>query len=169
MADGSRHFGDLPETYDVDHPEWHRLKDGVALLAGAELRSFVTDDVTEAWIDFTFRGHHLSINNQHGQWWFFVQDPSCPDETLLAVLDHFEDVLSPYAALARRAGPLAEGSYRVLVYEPDSRITTRDFASLEEAARYADDAASETEGGVVLSYVLDAELRVVRAGKHYGS
>lgn len=167
MADGSRHFGDLPETYDAEEPEWHRLRDGVERLVGARLTAFVTDDVTEAWIGFTYRGHELSINDQHGQWWFFVKDPACPDEILVAVLDHFEGVLNPHAAIARRAGPLAKGSYRVLVYEPDSRITTRDFATLSEAERYADDAASESESGVVLSYLLDDGFQVVRAGKHY--
>src|SRR5262245_66356926 len=99
MADGSRHFGDLPETYDVQSPEWHRLKDHVDKLTGAKLTSFITDDVTEAWIDFAFEGHAFSINNQHGQWWFFVKDPACPDATLLAVLDHFEPLLNPHGAV----------------------------------------------------------------------
>ena len=97
MHDGSRHFAGLPEIYDVASPQWYALRDHVAQLAGASLRGFVTDDVTEAWIDFEFRGRKFSINNQHGEWWFFVDDPSCPDPVLHEVLDHFERLLAPSA------------------------------------------------------------------------
>ncbi|HWB73467.1 MAG TPA: hypothetical protein VG755_00900 [Nannocystaceae bacterium] len=90
MNDGSRHFGDVPEHYDATVPEWEVLREHVRTLAGAELTGYVTDHVTEAWIDFTWRGHSFSLNNQHGQWWFFVADPTCPDELLEGVLDHFE-------------------------------------------------------------------------------
>lgn len=100
MNDGSRHFGDLPERYHVDVPEWEVLRDQVGALAGATLTGFATDHVTEAWIDFTWRGRSFSINNQHGQWWFFVDDVACPDELLYAVLDHFEDRLDPIRTAA---------------------------------------------------------------------
>jgi hypothetical protein len=93
MADGSRHFGDLPETYDADQPQWHRLREHVGQLPGARLTGFVTDDVTEAWIDFAHRGHTFSLNNQAGEWWFFVEDPACPDDILGQVLEHFELLL----------------------------------------------------------------------------
>ena len=93
MADGTRQFGDLPETRDPDHPQCHRLRDHVDHLAGAELTGFTTDDATEAWIDFTLRHHAFSINNQTGQWWFFVDDPACPDDLLTEVLSHFETLL----------------------------------------------------------------------------
>jgi hypothetical protein len=93
MADGSRHFGDLPETYDADQPQWHRLREHVGHLSGARLTGFVTDDVTEAWIDFAYRGHTFSLNNQAGEWWFFVEDPACPDDLLKHVLEHFELLL----------------------------------------------------------------------------
>lgn len=95
MHDGSRHFGGLPETYDPDVPEWDVLREAVTKLAGAELTGFVTDHVTEAWIDFTFGGQKFSINNQHGEWWFFVQDPACSELLLHEVLDHFEARLDP--------------------------------------------------------------------------
>lgn len=95
MADGSRHFGALPETYDPVRPQWHALRDRVGELAGAELVGFVTDDVTEAWIDFEYRGHRFGINDQQGQWWFFVHDPACAEEILTQVLDHFAVVLGP--------------------------------------------------------------------------
>lgn len=93
MADGSRHFLELPETYDVEQPEWHRLHAHARALDGATVTGFVTDDVTEAWLDFTCSGHAFSVNNQHGRWWFFVHDPACPDAVLHVVAAHFETLL----------------------------------------------------------------------------
>lgn len=167
MKDGSRHFAELPETYDVATPEWERLRDAVPSLPGARLTGFVTDEVTEAWIDFELGGHAFSLNDPQGSWWLFVRDPACPDELLLRVLDHFEALLCPQASLARPAGPVARGAYRALVLEADGRATHRDFEALDEARRYADDAASETEDGVVLAYVLDDRLRTLHRGTHY--
>lgn len=94
MRDGSRHFGSFRERYDADSPEWHRLRDHVARLEGATLTGFVTDEVTEAWIDLTWRGHAFSLNNQHGEWWLFVADPACPDEILEEILRHFTRIRS---------------------------------------------------------------------------
>jgi hypothetical protein len=161
MHDGSRHFAGLPETYDVASPQWYALRDHVAQLAGASLRGFVTDDVTEAWIDFEFRGQKFSLNNQHGEWWFFVDDPSCPDPVLHEVLDHFERLLDPALHVSRTTGPIAPSTFRAVVFEADGRITHRDFAELDEARRYADDAAWETEHGPVYAHVVDDGFRVV--------
>lgn len=95
MNDGSRHFADVPERYDVEHPAWHRLREYLSRTDGAELTGFVTDDITEAWIDFTLAGFKFSANNQHGNWWLFVTDPDCPD----AVLERARQLV--IAALAR--------------------------------------------------------------------
>jgi hypothetical protein len=54
MNDGSRHFGDLPESID---------------------------------------GQRFSVNNQFGEYWFFVDNPRCSEEILEAVLGHCELVL----------------------------------------------------------------------------
>lgn len=88
MHDGSRHFGGVPQTV-----LWYEMRDAVETLSGASLAGFVTDGVTEAWIDFTYEGHRFAINDQFGEYWFFVDDPSCPDEILIRVLRHFEDVV----------------------------------------------------------------------------
>jgi len=90
MHDGSLHFGDLPQTM-----LWYAVRDHVARLPGAALTGFVADDVTEAWIDFTYRGHTFSINDQLGDYWFFVKDPACPDDVLSEVLSHFAELLDP--------------------------------------------------------------------------
>ena len=83
MHDGSRHFAALPET-----ESWHALHEHVKKLEGVGDTDIITDEVTEAWIDFSFRGHEFSVNNQHGDYWFFVEDPACPTEVLEAVLSH---------------------------------------------------------------------------------
>ena len=88
MKDGSRHFGDLPESIG-----WNQLKDHIKRLDGAQVTAFITDHITEVWIDFTYRGHEFSINNQFGEYWFFVDNPKCADEILEAVLGHCASVL----------------------------------------------------------------------------
>lgn len=89
MADGSRHFAGLPQS-----KLWEEVRDHVAKLAGARLTGFLCDYVTEAWIDFDYRKHKFSINDQMGEYWFFVTDPACPDDVLREVVGHFRTLLS---------------------------------------------------------------------------
>jgi len=84
MNDGSRKFVELPEIVFFD-----RMREHVGVLDGAVEKKFVTDGVTEMWLDFEYRGHHFSINNQMGDYWFFVEDVTCPDCILAEVVDHF--------------------------------------------------------------------------------
>lgn len=88
MKDGSRHFVDMPETVFFDE-----FADHVENLDGAEITEFITDGVMEMWLDFDFRGHKFSVNNQFGDYWFFVQDANCPEEILLEVINHFRKLL----------------------------------------------------------------------------
>jgi hypothetical protein len=88
MNDGSRHFGDLPQSV-----LWYELRDHINRLDGAKVTDFITDNITEAWIDFSYRGHRFSVNDQFGEYWFFVDDPHCPDEILEGVLRHCALVL----------------------------------------------------------------------------
>lgn len=83
MHDDSRHFGELPQS-----ATWYKLRRHIGNLNGVSVTEFITDHVTEAWIDFTFRGHQFSVNNQFGDYWFFVNAPHCPDDILEAVLSH---------------------------------------------------------------------------------
>jgi hypothetical protein len=167
MRDGSRHFADLPEKYDVDHPQWHQIHAHVAKLGGSSDATILTDDVTEAWISFRFQDFSFSINNQHNKWWFFVDPPECPDAILEAVNHHFEKVLDPHVAHARAAGPLAKGSYRAMVFEADGRLTHHDFANESQAKAYAIDAASESENGPVSAYVVNSAFFITFRGRHY--
>lgn len=88
MNDGSRHFVDLPEVVFFDEFYEHAEE-----LRGAEITEFITDGVIEMWLDFEFRRHKFSVNNQFGDYWFFVENPACPDEILLEVIEHFRELL----------------------------------------------------------------------------
>lgn len=89
MKDGSRHFANLPAAAFFDQMRAHLPK-----LDGAVETGFVSDGVTEMWLDFKFRDHQFSINNQMGEYWVFVRRPDCPDTLLAAVVEHFA-VINP--------------------------------------------------------------------------
>src|SRR3954469_5348724 len=88
IADGSRHFGELPQS-----ASWYKLRRHIRRLNGVTETNILTDHVTEAWINFSFQGYPFSINNQFGDYWFFVNDRNCPDETLRIVLLHCRGLL----------------------------------------------------------------------------
>ena len=87
MNDGSRNFADLPEIASFD-----KMRELLVTFGGAVETDFVTDQVTEIWLDFEYRGHQFSINNQMGNYWFFVKDPECPEQILTAVVEHFATI-----------------------------------------------------------------------------
>jgi hypothetical protein len=88
MHDGSRHFVFLPESKSSG-----RLLLHLAGLFGALPTAYVPS-MLESWIDFRYKGHKFSINTQMGDYWFFVQDPNCPEEILLKVASHFHKLLN---------------------------------------------------------------------------
>ncbi len=90
MRDGSRCFVSLQPSAD-----WKAVRDHAARLEHANVTGFLTDSVTEAWIDFDYAGYKFSINDAPGDYWFFVNDPACPDTILQLVADHFEALLEP--------------------------------------------------------------------------
>ena len=86
VNDGSRNFMDLPE----DLIGWNSLYEYLGLLDGAEKTGYLTDRVTEVWMDFSFRGYDFSVNNQMGNYWFFAENPQCPEDILLEIAVHCE-------------------------------------------------------------------------------
>ena len=88
MHDGSRQFAELPEVCS-----WHDFRRHIERLSDATVTKFLTDDITEMWLDFSFRGHAFTVNNQCGDFWFFVSDPACPDDVLTAIVEHCEPIL----------------------------------------------------------------------------
>ncbi len=86
MKDGSRQFCELEATSGPKTLMKHLLT-----LHGTEIADYLPGrggSSEDSWIDFTFRGHFFTVNGQYGDWWFFVQDPACPDDILLAVVNH---------------------------------------------------------------------------------
>lgn len=86
--DGSRHFVSLSANRD-----WYAARDHVARLSGAKLTGFLCDGATEAWIDFAYKNHSFTINDQFGEYWFFVDDPLCPEEILREIAVYWEQLL----------------------------------------------------------------------------
>ncbi len=86
--DGSRWFVTLRASAD-----WYAVRDHVSALSGATLTGFLTDHITECWIDFQYAGHKFTIHDPFGEYWFSVKDPKCPDEILQAVAEHFANLL----------------------------------------------------------------------------
>ena len=84
-ADGSRQFAEVPDVWGPAVA----LRDHAAALPGARVTGFVTDHVTECWLDLRYRGHRFTLNTQFEELWLFVDDPGCPDEVLRAVAGHF--------------------------------------------------------------------------------
>ena len=84
MNDGSRAFMDLP----TDVIGWGALYRYLGKLDGVTKTGFLTDRITEVWMDFTYRGHSFSVNTVMGEYWFFVDDPECPREILKEIADH---------------------------------------------------------------------------------
>ena len=87
MADGSRNFADLPEVAWFDN-----MREHLGRLVGARETEYITDRVTEMWLDFDFQNYHFSVNNQYGWYSLFVDNPECSDAVLTAVIDHFAQI-----------------------------------------------------------------------------
>ena len=83
MADGSRQFATLPQTVT-----WYEMRDHIAQLEGAKITGFLTDGITEAWIDFADCGYKFTINDQHGEFWLFVNSRRCSEDILTTVAAH---------------------------------------------------------------------------------
>ena len=86
--DGSRHFTSLPKTRT-----WHALRDHLLRLPGTQIVNFVAEEVTRAWIDFTFGKHRFSVMHRDDKFCFYVSDPLCPDLRLYQVAYHCEEFL----------------------------------------------------------------------------
>lgn len=88
--DQSRHFADLPESVD-----WEVLRERLEKFPGAAITDYVSDGVTEMWLDFSYKNQRFSVNNQFGEYWFFSQNPVCPEETLIEIIEYCEEFLIP--------------------------------------------------------------------------
>lgn len=85
---GWRHFVDLPEIVFFDD-----FYDHTEELEDAEITGFDLDGVVEMQLEFEFREHKFFVSNQFGDYWFLVEDPNCPDEILLEIIEHYRQLL----------------------------------------------------------------------------
>ena len=88
MTDGSRHFVDLP----IEFAFFDELYEHTEKLPGVEIGEFLVDGIVSMWLEFTFRGHKFTVNNQFTDYWFFVEDAECPEEILLEIADHYRQL-----------------------------------------------------------------------------
>jgi hypothetical protein len=86
--DGSRHFAGLPESRS-----WNALRAHLARLPGAEVTGFSSDGVSEVWIDFSYEGESFTVNNQLGEYWFFVANARTSEAVLERVVEHCASLL----------------------------------------------------------------------------
>jgi hypothetical protein len=90
--DGSRKFAALPRR-----APWLRLRQHLAALPGVALGEFLTDHMTEGWLDFTYGAHDFTVNDQFGEYWFFVADAGAPEDLLRGLVEYFERLLGERA------------------------------------------------------------------------
>lgn len=83
--DGSRHFLSVPERV-----QWEELRESVGKLNGAIETNYISDGVTEMWLDFTYKEQKFTVNNQFGEFWFFAEDAGCPEDLLKDLASYFQ-------------------------------------------------------------------------------
>ncbi len=59
----------------------------------ADVTSYLSDEVTEVWIDFTYEGRDYTVNNQVGEYWFFANEPVAHQYALADVADRLAKML----------------------------------------------------------------------------
>ena len=88
LPEDALHFVDFPEVIFFDE-----FSDHVEALEGAQVTEFEMDGTIEMWLEFRFRDNMFFVNNRFGDYWFFVEDPKCPEEILLEIAGHFRKLL----------------------------------------------------------------------------
>jgi hypothetical protein len=86
---GDRQFAALPEAGAWDEFGRHAKR-----LPGALVTNYRTDCVLEMCLGFLCRPSLFAVNNQSGDFWFFVRDPACLVGILTAVVGPFESLLA---------------------------------------------------------------------------
>jgi len=79
---GSRHFADILDG----NCGWNTTRNRLAAHPGVNVTGYLTDRVTQAITDFTYRGHEFTIDTHFGDLLLFVADPECPNDILVDVM-----------------------------------------------------------------------------------
>jgi hypothetical protein len=72
MADGSRHFAEIPMRIPPS-----MLRRRLDAAAGVRATQFLAAGL-EAWIDFDFHCDSFAMHNPCGDYWLFVENPPVP-------------------------------------------------------------------------------------------
>lgn len=91
MDDGSRLFAifKFPLSWGILRPHLEQME-------GLKVTGFVTDSVTEGWLDFEYFGQRFSINDPLGEFYVFAEDGECSAFILGELMKHFRK-LTPSA------------------------------------------------------------------------
>lgn len=92
MNDNARHFVDLPEVIFFDE-----LSDHLEELPGYQLNEFEVDGVVGLWIEFEWANNKFFVDNQPGDYRFYVEDPKCEEGILLEISNHLRSLLEKKA------------------------------------------------------------------------
>ncbi|TLD70560.1 hypothetical protein FEM03_12625 [Phragmitibacter flavus] len=90
MPDGSRLFIEFP----IRHP-WSLIHSHLATLDELTITRFVTDDITEGWLDFTFLHHEFTVHDPLDSYLVFVKAPACDIFIQLEILEHLRNLPLP--------------------------------------------------------------------------
>jgi len=85
MKDGSLLFAEISEGIT-----WEQLKYHIEGLEQLYIMDFLTDGVTEAWLDFYYYGQIFSIHSpMMGGYLLYAKDHNCPAFMLMELIVHF--------------------------------------------------------------------------------
>ena len=84
MADGSVLFAELSGNIS-----WAELRDHLERIDQLLIMKFVTDGITEAWLDFYYHGQHCTVHCPLDDYLVFAQDGNCPAFMLMELIEHF--------------------------------------------------------------------------------
>lgn len=84
MQDGSRLFAILKDPLS-----WKALRDHLETMQSLKILRFVTDGITEGWLDFEYFGHHFTVHDPLGEFYVFVKDAECSSFILGELMTHF--------------------------------------------------------------------------------
>lgn len=83
MADGSRHFAELPDIHMA------AFRKHLQKLAEVQFDEETTDGITEWWLDFTYKGQEFTAHETWGCLRVFSNDAKCPPDILTELMGHF--------------------------------------------------------------------------------
>jgi hypothetical protein len=66
------------------------IRERLVELPGVAVTDAIDAPIAGSWIEFTFRGHSFTINEESEEFVFYVEDGDCPAAVLAEVAGHFD-------------------------------------------------------------------------------